>query len=75
MKSAVKEIRRDCFRAMAPAWIVSMLQEVLTGLLSIWITTLVAGFTDAILQFDKEAVTSGIWKILLGISFTVIRKY
>lgn len=71
MKSAVKEIRRDCFRAMAPAWIVSMLQEVLTGLLSIWITTLVAGFMDAILQFDKEAITSGIWKILLGIFVSV----
>lgn len=71
MKDMTKEIRRDCFEAMAPAWIVNTLEGVLTSLLTVWITTLVAGFTDAILQLNKEALTSGIWGILLGVFISV----
>ena len=33
---------------MAPAWIVSTLQEIAVGLISVWMTTFVADFTDAI---------------------------
>lgn len=57
---------------MAPAWIVSTLQEVAVGLISVWMTTLVAGFTDAILQFDKTTVTGMIWKIVICILISVL---
>lgn len=71
LNDTVKEIKRDCFKAMAPAWIVNMIEAVLTGLLTVWITTLVAGFTDAILQFNEEALTSGVGKIIFGVFVSV----
>ncbi len=71
MKNNVKEIKSDCFSAMAPAWIVSTLETVLMGVLSVWITTLVAGFTDAILGLNKDALTREAWKIILGVFISV----
>ena len=56
---------------MAPAWIVSTLETVLTGVLSVWITTLVAGFTDAILVLNKDALMEGAWKIVFGVFISV----
>lgn len=57
---------------MAPAWIVSTLETALTGVLSVWITTLVAGFTDAILGLNKDALIAGAWKIVLGVCISVV---
>ena len=72
MNDIIKKIKRDCFEAMAPAWIVSTLQEIAVGLISVWMTTFVADFTDAILQFDKTIVTNMIWKIVFCILISVL---
>lgn len=72
LNDIIKKIKKDCFEAMAPAWIVSTLQEVTVGLISVWMTKLVAGFTDAILQFDKSTVTNMIWKIVICILISVL---
>ena len=72
MYKTTKTIKKDCFKAMAPAWIVSTLQEVAVGLVSVWMTTLVAGFTDAILQLNKATVTGMIWRIVIGILISVL---
>lgn len=71
MKDNVKEIKRDCVSAMMPAWIISTLETALTGVLSVWITTLVAGFTDAILGLNKDALTSEAGKIILGVFISI----
>lgn len=56
---------------MVPAWLVSTLETVLTGVLSVWITTIVAGFTDAILELNKDALMERAWKIVLGVFISV----
>ena len=71
MKNNIKKIKRDCFSAMVPAWLVSTLETVLTGVLSVWITTIVAGFTDAILELNKDALMERAWKIVLGVFISV----
>jgi len=71
LKDIIKVIKKDCFEAMAPAWLLNTLETVLTGVLTVWITTLVAGFTDAILHLNKEVLISGIWKIIFGVFVSV----
>lgn len=66
-----RKIKCDCFKAMAPAWILNTIETVLTGFLSVYITTLVAGFTDAIMEHNFEVLTSEIFKIILCVFVSV----
>ncbi len=71
LKNPVKDVKKDCFAAMAPVWIINTLQETITGVLMVWLASLVAEFTDAILQFDSETLVSGIGKVILCVVILV----
>ncbi len=71
MNAHSKEIKKDCFIAMAPAWLISTWEVALTSVISVWLSTIMAEFCNAILDGNSDNLKAGIWKAIVGILISV----
>ncbi len=59
-----KQINKDCYKAMFSPWLISSLQEVFSGVLLVYMATLVADFADAIVQMNSDYIYSNFYLIV-----------
>lgn len=74
MKKYKKKVIQDCEKAVTPAAVFNILNEITGLLLSIYTATVLGKFTDAIFRLDFSYGVKNFWELLLcvGISLFII---